>query len=57
MQKITVAFIPNELEGNGLENNCLLAQLMQFITIIGIRELDKEASCNNEEGVNYEQVA
>lgn len=58
MTKINVEFIESSnSETNEIANTCLITQLMQFITIIGIRELDKETSCNNEEGVNYEQVA
>lgn len=57
MSKLKIEYIPNEVEEDMFEKDCLITQLMQFITIIGLREIEKETSCNNEKGVGYEQAA
>lgn len=57
MAKLNIEFIPRELNSSDLEDNCLIAQLMQNITIIGLRVDKNEAPCNNGKGVKNEQVA
>lgn len=56
MSKFIVEFIGNtNNETNEIENTCLIAQLMQYITIIGLRENRNQISSNYIEGEQYEQ--
>lgn len=58
MKVLKIKFITEEqTEHNELEDLCLLSQLIQYIRIIGLREFDKEISCNNEKGALYGKVA
>ena len=57
MAKLNIEFIPSELNSSDLEDSCLIAQLMQNITIIGLRVDKNESPCNNGKGVKNEQVA
>lgn len=57
MTKLNIEFTPSELNKNDLENNCLIVQLMQNITIIGLRVDKNEPPCNNGKGVKNEQIA
>ena len=58
MTKINVEFIENSnYETNEAENTCLITQLMQYITIIGLKVNKLETPFNNGKGVLYEKIA
>ncbi len=58
MTKINVEFIESSnSETNEAENTCLITQLMQYITIIGLKVNKLETPFDNGKGVLYEKIA
>lgn len=59
MTSLKIEFLDNEQTEikNEIEDKCLITQLMQCITAVGIREIRNEILCNNCKGETYGQAA